>query len=125
VAPPSIVRRVAVRLLVVDPDERLLLQHCITPDTREEFWSTPGGAIAESETPEDAARRELYEEEGVQMAVRLDAPIWERLHVFTVGDGRVFHQHERYHVLRTAAFEPSPGQLSDFERRSIRQGAAL
>ena len=87
-APASTVRRVAVRLLIVDPGSRLLLQHCITPDTHEEFWCTPGGAIQGSETAEAAARRELFEETGLRQDVRLGEPVWERLHVFTIGDGR-------------------------------------
>lgn len=115
------VHRDAVRLLVVDRDDRLLLQHCITPDTHTEFWCTPGGALHESESSDDAARRELFEETGLRVDVELGAPVWERMHVFTVGDGRVFHQHERYHVLRVDAFEASPGALSDFERESIRE----
>lgn len=53
-----VVHRDAVRLLVVDGDGRALLQHCITPDTREEFWCTPGGAIDASETADAAAERE-------------------------------------------------------------------
>lgn len=75
--PATIVHRDAVRLLVVDADGRLLLQHCITPDTREEFGCTPGGALHESETPSDAARRELFEETGPQVDIVLDASVWE------------------------------------------------
>ncbi|HEX6539726.1 MAG TPA: NUDIX domain-containing protein [Candidatus Dormibacteraeota bacterium] len=117
--PALIVHRDAVRLLMVDADDRLLLQHCITPDTGTEFWCTPGGAIHEAESPDDAARRELFEEEGIDLDVRLAPPVWERLHVFATGDGRVFHQRERYHVLRVAAFDPVPGALSTFEHESI------
>lgn len=119
--PTLIVHRDAVRLLVVDADGRLLLQHCITPDTHEEFWCTPGGAVNESETPSDAARRELFEETGLRFDEELGEPMWERRHEFTIGDGHEFHQHERYHVLHVDAFEPVPGRLSDFERESIRE----
>lgn len=115
------VHRDAVRLLVVDADGRVLLQHCITPDTHEEFWCTPGGAIHESETPSDAAKRELFEETGLRLDEDLGEPVWERMHEFTIGDGREFHQHERYHVVRVDAYEPVPRCLSDFERESIRE----
>ena len=119
--PATTVHRDAVRLLVVDGDDRLLLQPCITPDTREEFWCTPGGALHESETPSDAARRELFEETGLRLDGDLDEPVWERMHEFTVGDGREFHQRERYYVVRVDAFDPVPGCLSEFERASIRE----
>ena len=121
-ATPSLtVHSDAVRLLVVDADRRLLLQHCITPDTYEEFWCTPGGAIHESESASGAAKRELFEETGLRFDEDLDEPVWERVHDFTIGDGRQFHQHERYYVVRVDAFEPLPGCLSDFERESIRE----
>ena len=119
--PAPTVHRVAVRLLVVDPDDRLLLQHCITPDTHAEFWCTPGGALHESETPLQAARRELLEETGFHLTAELGEPMWERTHVFTIGDGRTFHQYERYYVVHVDAFEPSPASLTDFERQSIRE----
>lgn len=55
----------------------------------------------------------------MDVAVRLDAPLWERMHVFTIGDGRVYRQRERFYVLRMPAFEPAPRGLNDFERRSL------
>lgn len=69
-SPSPIVHRAAVRLLVVDRDGRVLLQHCITPDTHVEFWCTPGGALQETETAFDAARRELLEETGLRESIR-------------------------------------------------------
>lgn len=116
---PATVHRSAVRLLVIGERDRILLHHYITADTRDEFWCTPGGALAEGEGDEDAARRELLEEEGLDLDVRLGAPVWERLHVFTIGDGRVFRQRERFHVLRVPEFSPAPLGLSDFERDSL------
>lgn len=115
----EVVHRSAVRLLIIDEHGRILLHHYITADTGEEFWCTPGGALDGGENDVDAARRELLEEEGIDIDVRLDAPLWERLHVFAIGDGRVFHQRERFYVLRVAAFEPAPRGLSDFERDSL------
>lgn len=113
---PATVHRSAVRLLVIDEHGRILLHHYLTADTHEEFWCTPGGALADGEGEEEAARRELVEEEGVDFEVRLDAPVWERLHVFTIGDGSVFHQRERFYVVGVRGFSPAPRGLSAFER---------
>jgi 8-oxo-dGTP diphosphatase len=69
-----IVRRVAV-VFLVDRRGRILMQHR-TPDARvsPNQWAVPGGKIEPLETPEQAARREVYEETGI----RLDAvePFW-------------------------------------------------
>lgn len=50
----------SVAILVHDNDGRLLLQK----KANGEGWSLPAGAIEPGETPEDAARRELFEETG-------------------------------------------------------------
>jgi 8-oxo-dGTP diphosphatase len=58
-------RRVAV-VFLVDPEGRLLMQHRdqharVSPNQ----WALPGGKIEEGETPEEAARREVLEETGL------------------------------------------------------------
>jgi 8-oxo-dGTP pyrophosphatase MutT (NUDIX family) len=102
----------------VDPQERVLLLHYLTPDTDEDFWCTPGGARDHSEDDIAAARRELREELGHDIDA-IGACVATREHVFRIGDGRVFHQQERFFLLRTEPFEPVAESLSEFERRAV------
>ncbi len=57
-------KRPAARLLVNGPEGRLLLFR-FTPGNRPPFWCTPGGAVDPGESFEEAARRELLEETGL------------------------------------------------------------
>lgn len=113
------VRRTAVRLLMIDAEQHLLLLHYLTPDTAEEFWLTPGGAIDEGESAADAAAREAWEEVGVDLH-RLGPAVWRREHRFRIGDGRLFVQQETFHLQRIECFTPRPRALSDFEDQAYR-----
>lgn len=58
--------RPAVRVVVVDPDDRTLLFRVGDVDgVREDWWETPGGGLQPGEDHAGAARRELAEELGV------------------------------------------------------------
>ena len=97
--------RPAARVIVVDEDERVLLVRFDLP-AEPTTWATVGGGIEPGETPEEAARRELLEEAGLD-GVELDRPVWVRTHVFERPlrwDG----QSEIYFLVRTPAFEPRP-----------------
>jgi 8-oxo-dGTP pyrophosphatase MutT (NUDIX family) len=97
--------RRAARVIVVDEDERVLLVRFDFPDERA-VWATVGGGLEPGETHEEAARRELVEEAGIEV-VELGMPVWTRTHVFELGvhwDG----QTEVYFFVRTPRFEPHP-----------------
>ena len=96
--------RDAVRALVLDESDRVLLVRFEFP--RWVGWATPGGGVNPRETDEDAIRRELAEEVGLE-AFSLGPLIWTRTHLFELGDwdGQV----ERYYLVRTEAFAPAPG----------------
>ncbi len=72
--------RVSARVLLLDPDGRLLLFRGIDPaEPGAPFWFTVGGAVEPGETLADAALRELREETGVLLpAERLTGPVWRR-----------------------------------------------
>lgn len=56
--------RPAARILLTDRAGRTLLFR-FTPDNASAFWCTPGGAVDPGESYEQAARRELLEETGI------------------------------------------------------------
>ena len=98
--------RDAVRALVRDPGGRVLLVRFVNPETGAEFWTTPGGGIAPGESLEDAIRRELREETGLENAA-LGPVIWTRREVFPWA-GRTLDQRERIVLVETPTFEPRP-----------------
>lgn len=100
--------RQAVRALVVDPDDRILLVR-FGPPNGAHVWALPGGGIEPDEDEAAALRRELAEEAGLVDAA-IAGPIWERTHLFP--DPRAFDgQAERIYFVRCARFDPVP-QLS-------------
>lgn len=50
-------------------DERLLLTQLSAATTRPGAWTLPGGGVAHGEHPRQAARREAYEETGLDVEV--------------------------------------------------------
>ena len=96
--------RQGVRGLVVDSSERLVLVRFDFPGRT--VWATPGGGVELDESDEDALRRELREELGLELADPLGEPVWERTHAFpmTGWDG----QTERFYLLRVEPFEITP-----------------
>jgi len=98
--------RQAVRALVLDPDDRVLLVRFEFPDFGTK-WALPGGGIEVGETDHDALRRELSEEVGAP-DVEIGPHVWNRLHIIPFIDGSHDGQVERIYVVHTPAFTPQP-----------------
>lgn len=115
--------RRAVRALVVDEADRLLLVR-FAHHSGAWIWALPGGGIEPDEAEVDALHRELAEELGLVDAV-LEGPVWERTHLFTNPVPETYDgQTERIYVVRCAAFDPAPQhtweQLEDEGMSAIR-----
>jgi 8-oxo-dGTP pyrophosphatase MutT (NUDIX family) len=95
----AILRRAA-RLVVMDPDNHvLLLQY---EDDPRNWWATPGGGLEGKETFEEAAAREAMEELSLNCATLI--PLWCQTVEFTFHE-QVIRQVERYFLARL----PTPG----------------
>ena len=74
-------------MVLLDPDDRILLMHGHEPDDpATTWWFTPGGGLEGAESREQAALRELAEETGIT-EVELGPVLWHRYCSFPF-DGR-------------------------------------
>lgn len=115
-------RKVA-RVVLLDPEDRILLLHGHEPDDpADDWWFTPGGGVEGDETREQAALRELAEETGIT-DVELGPVLWRRMCSFPFA-GRRWDQDEWYYLARTtgtpgtAAGTAGPS-LTELEKRSV------
>ncbi len=109
--------RRAARVLLVDDDGRILLQHCHDPATPAEgsWWNTTGGGLDEGETSAQAAVRELREETGLELdEAAVGDVVHRRLTQFSFA-GTAYRQSEEYFLVRTVAFDARPTASSDLE----------
>ena len=97
--------REAVRALVLDEADRVLLVQ-FKDRSGQVWWATPGGGVDEHEDVEQALRRELAEEIGLD-EFELGPEIWTRVHTFA-WNGRILRQRERIWLVEVASHEPAP-----------------
>ena len=97
--------RDAARAVILDTDARILLVRFEFPDRH--VWACPGGGLEPGESHEDALRRELREEVGLEVE-DVGPCIWTRTHVIPFLDGRWDGQVERFFLVEVDPFEPVP-----------------
>jgi 8-oxo-dGTP pyrophosphatase MutT (NUDIX family) len=108
-------RREAARLVLLDPDDRVLLLRASDPTRPHQggWWELPGGGIEPGELSSAAASRELYEETGIG-GVTIGPCVWTQ-HVAFSFAGYDFDQNEWVHIARCDGGEYRPAALEAIE----------
>jgi 8-oxo-dGTP pyrophosphatase MutT (NUDIX family) len=103
--------------LVTDPTGRVLLfrfEHRTGALAGSVYWATPGGGVEGTETFEQAAARELWEETGIRVD-HAGPQIAQRQVVFQLADGEYVNEDERYFHVRVAGNDLSTAGWTAYE----------
>jgi 8-oxo-dGTP pyrophosphatase MutT (NUDIX family) len=111
-------RRKAARVVLLDPDDRVLLLEASDPadPSVPPWWELPGGGIEGAETTAEAGAREVYEETGLR--ARMGPAVWRQHAVFDFG-GYHFDQHETIHLARCDGGDVRPTALEALEAQAF------
>lgn len=111
--PGHVVRSVA-RVLLFDPDDRLLLARLnLVPGPT---WTPIGGGIDPGEDLVTAVRREVAEETGCT-AFDLGPELWRVRYLWLGGNGVRYDSRERHFLARCESFVPTDTGRTELERR--------
>lgn len=91
--------RPTARVLLITPDDRILLFRWTDPESGRVVWFTPGGGLRPGESYMDAARREVREEVGIDLE-EIGPCVWTRGHVVPRTASPSLDLRERFFVAR-------------------------
>ena len=103
--------RRAGRVIVLDPDDRVLLFQYDDGPPNGRHWCTPGGGLNDGEDYAAGARRELAEETG-WTDVPLGTTAYERTLTMEYADA-IVRQHERFFLGRVEVARRELGEVAD------------
>lgn len=110
--------RPSARLLVLDPEGRLLLfrfVHKTGSMAGQDFWATPGGGLEPGESFEQAAIRELREETGI-VVTNVGRSVLRRDFELGLPDGERVWAQEEFFVVRVDSQTLSRDEWTALER---------
>lgn len=114
-------RRLASRILLISPIDRLLLfkiQYKTGALAGMSYWATPGGQLRRDESFEEAAMRELQEETGVDVQ-SVGPCIARREFLWQMPDGEPVLAVEKYYAVYARTEKYSSAAWSDQERSVV------
>ena len=116
----AVARRVAARVLLIDPGDRVLLFRGLDPhEPDRSFWFTVGGGLEPGESLVAAALREVGEETGVRLRPdELVGPVWRRLVRFRF-EGVAYDAEEWFFRARVAAPVVDTSGFTELEDRTV------
>lgn len=115
-------KRPAARLLVIDPQDRILLFNFKFDKGAlkgQDYWATVGGGVEPGESIEEAARRELLEETGIT------EPIREKIHfrraILQIPSGEMVEAEEHYFLVTVSHSKIDYSNHTEFETQVMRE----
>jgi len=103
--------RRAGRVIVLDPEDRVLLFRYDDGPPNGRHWFTPGGGLNDGEDYPTGAQRELAEETG-WTDVAVGPEVYERTQVMGHADA-IVRQHERFFLARIETRRRALGEVAD------------
>ena len=116
----TVVDREAVRVVLVDTHQRVLLIEGHDPGRPQlgTYWFTPGGGLDPGESPEECATREVLEETGLRLERDQLGRVLRTEHVEFGFEGTTIRQRQVFYLVQVEPHEVDTTGWTDIERRA-------